>query len=73
MNDHNTKQRETYKSDAESTSLTILSLLQSIGIDLSYILMIDHICYRCVSEDQYKTMKQKLSEQSELLDESLIG
>ncbi len=34
--------------------------------------MIDHICYRCISDEQYDSMKDVLSEHSQLLDESEI-
>lgn len=65
-------QRINYSQEAIQTSNTIFSLIQDIGIDISLLLMIDHVCYRCISDDQYDFMKDVLHQHSQLLDESEI-
>lgn len=72
MNNHSTTQREISTNGAIQTANKIISLVRDSGIDLASVLKVDHICYRCVSEDQYHSMKQKLSDQATLLDESEI-
>ena len=73
MNYIHTKSREIYTRDAIHTSNRIISFLQNSGIDVSLFRFIDHICYRCISQDNYGNMKQQLSKYAILLDESLIG
>jgi predicted metalloenzyme YecM len=66
------KTREMNTKDAIQTSNIIMSLLQDSGIDVSLFHLIDHICYRCISQDNYDDMKQKICKYAILLDESII-
>ncbi len=46
--------------------------LESKKVDVSCLLM-DHICYRVESEDRYQELKNQLSEENQLLAETLIN
>lgn len=72
MNKKHITQRKEYSEQAIHTSNTIISLIQDLGIDIGLLLMIDHICYRCISDGQYDSMKDLLHQYSQLLDESEI-